>query len=161
MSGTARRCARQWGPALPPAPTSPESESRAGEGLGSSRERFRPRPCGPGRSLGFLPSGLATFIRFPDLIRVETSLLHHFSDRDHISAEASTWPLRVPSVRGHPVRWSLRKSGFGFRLALLSGFPVQCFLGFHPCECPPCPRWSLPVLLVRCRPIIPDREVAG
>ena len=76
-----------------PAPTSPESESRAGEGLSSSRGRFRPRPFGPGRSLGFLPKS-EDFFRFPSRTSIETLLSLRISGEGFRRSKLQRIPLR-------------------------------------------------------------------
>jgi len=115
------RRTKQWGPALPPAPTSPESKSRAGEGLGRPGRgsgRGLSAPVGP---LGTLRRS-CDLLRFPNWIPTKTLLLcwipSHGSCRSKLLQDPSQ--VRHPKAR-FPAGKS-GKSGFGFRLALLSLF---------------------------------------
>jgi hypothetical protein len=85
--------------------------------LGRPGRGFRPRPFGPGRSLGFLRIS-CDLLRFPNQIPTETLLLRWIPGPG--SREAN-FPisLRGPRTRRPGPAGRSLESGFGFRLALL------------------------------------------
>jgi hypothetical protein len=141
----------KWRPALPPASTVPGSVISP-EGEMPFPGRFRPRPCGPGRSLRFPHRNIATPDRAPagpapclaaghgSLAGSELSAVR-LQDRFPIGlrrSEASSVSFRNifnPGVSD--IAGPLKESGFGFgfrrRLALLpSGCPDLASIGFRP-----------------------------
>ena len=125
--------------------------SRAGEGLGRPGRGFRPRPFGPGRSLGFLPTSCDVF-RFPNRFPPETLLPRWVSGQD-LPRRTSFDPFAVqPRRSGLPDR--LGKVGSACASRFFPNLPVPPPVLHDPCgSC----RWSaavaFSVLSFRCQSV--------
>jgi hypothetical protein len=158
-SGSARASAgpkTKWRPAFPPASTVPGQSALPVKARPPFPGRFRPRPCGPGRSLRFLRRDIATPVPVPagsapclaagfgslagpfvSALRLRTRVPYRASRKRNFFDALS----RFLPPEGFRSAGPSKESGFGLGsrrcLALLpSGCPDLASFDFGSCELP-------------------------